>query len=113
MLLRRNAPALVDDAQSYRALPDGATTEDYTRALAEVAEMLLLADEGEDVAAVTDDEQLAARVSAIAAYLDDRMCVPRDMGAPPAAAIRALHRRLSAGDDDEKSIVTLERVTKF
>ena len=108
-----NAPALVSDAQSYRALPDGTTTEDYTRALAEVAEMLLLADKGEDVVAVTDDEQLAARVRAIAAYLDDRMCVPRDMGAPPAAAIRALHRRLSAGGDGEKSIVTLERVTKF
>ena len=35
----------------------------------------------------------AAHVDALLAYLDERLCVPRDMGAPAAAAIRALPRR--------------------
>ncbi|CAE8641295.1 unnamed protein product [Polarella glacialis] len=34
-------------------------------------------------------------VAAVAAYLDDRMCVPRDMGLLPSEAIRSLARRLS------------------
>lgn len=34
-----------------------------------------------------------AHVEALLAYLDARLCVPRDMGAPPAAALRALSRR--------------------
>ena len=34
----------------------------------------------------------AAHIDALLAYLDMRLCVPRDMGAPAAAAIRALPR---------------------
>ena len=40
-----------------------------------------------------------AHVDALLAYLDDRLCVPRDMGAPAAAALRALPRaRRQHGD---------------
>ena len=33
-------------------------------------------------------------VPELAAYLDERVCVPRDMGAPAAAEIRKLHNEL-------------------
>ena len=32
-------------------------------------------------------------VHEVLVYLDDRICVPRDMGAPPAATIRALFQK--------------------
>ena len=46
----------------------------------------------------TATEEARARstpgVAAFAAYLDERLCVPRDMGAPPAAQIHRWRRRL-------------------
>ena len=38
-------------------------------------------------------------VAAFAAYLDARLCVPRDMGGPPAEELRKLHRRLNGPID--------------
>jgi hypothetical protein len=47
-----------------------------------------------------EDEVRAARlepyVGKLAAFLCDRMCVPRDMGAPSAAALRRLADALAA-----------------
>jgi hypothetical protein len=37
-----------------------------------------------------DNTLLTDRAAALAGFLDNRMCVPRDMGAMPAAAIKQL-----------------------
>jgi hypothetical protein len=39
-----------------------------------------------------DDALLTDRAAALAGYLDERMCVPRDMGAMPAATMKLLAR---------------------
>ena len=41
-----------------------------------------------------DDARRTPFTAAFLDHLDERICVPRDLGAPPAAAIRALRRRL-------------------
>lgn len=61
--------------------------------------------------------QIAA-VAEIAAYLDDRLCVPRDMGAPTAAKIRELHLDLQLRGEvdcshEADSVTSPVRVNKF
>ena len=48
-------------------------------------------------------------VDALVAYLDERMCVPRDMGGPAAAALRALHRRRNGRTVAAPSVVRVNR----
>ena len=48
-------------------------------------------------------------VDALLAYLDERMCVPRDMGGPAAAALRALHRRRNGRTVAQPSVVRVNR----
>lgn len=93
----RNARSIVQDAESQCALPIGTASKDYDLALRAVV-AALLENEGE----LRELQQAKVQVdseafSAVAAYLDDRICVPRDVGAPAAAAIRAL-QPCSAGD---------------
>ena len=85
--LERNAAAIVRDAEKQLALPPGTRTREYQAALRAVAAALL------DDAAV-DDALRTPFTAAFLEHLDERICVPRDLGAPPAAAIRALRRRL-------------------
>ena len=54
----------------------------------------------------------AAHIDALLAYLDMRLCVPRDMGAPAAAAIRALPRWQDDGEHPPPSPVSVS-VNRF
>ena len=85
--LERNAAAIVRDAEKQLALPPGTRTREYEAALRAVTAALL------DDAAV-DEARQTPFTAAFLDHLDERVCVPRDLGAPPAAAIRALRRRL-------------------
>ena len=85
--LERNAAAIVRDAEKQLALPPGTKAREYEAALRAVAAALL------DDAAV-DEARQTPFAAAFLDHLDERICVPRDLGAPPAAAIRALRRRL-------------------
>lgn len=146
--LVRNAPAVLKDAKSYLALPEGSGEAEYDLALRTVVYLLMsrgdearLGSEGvaggeavgeaavgEAVgeAAVGEESGEGSRVidsasadmihtspdvADMAAYLQARMCVPRDMGAPAAAEIRALHARLSDEVTDPPP-TTEERVTQ-
>ena len=109
--LMRNAKAIVRDAEAHAALPPDASAEDYDLALRAIAGLLLT----EPLSAATaasgrtaqGEEQSACReerltltgsaelsrvhgVAEVASYLVDRICVPRDVGAPVADAIRRL-----------------------
>ena len=66
--------------------------------------------EAEDVEAEAEAEA-QLHVDALVAYLDERMCVPRDMGGPAAAAVRALHRhrRRNGRTVAEPSVVRVNR----
>lgn len=87
----RNAPAILRDAVA-QGVQDATQGDEALRAL---VAMLLASPQS-----ATPDA--GVHVNAFAAYLDDRMCVPRDMGAPAAAAIRQLHRRLNVCRDDKE-----------
>lgn len=82
----RNYEAIVKDAVRTRAAPDAETADDGLR---RCVALLLNADSGnyDDI----DD----AGAALMATYLAERICVPRDMGAPPAATIHALRAALN------------------
>ena len=86
----RNCKAILADAAKRDALEDEAELDGALRIIA-----TLLLDEDELTDAVPD---LAMRdsVSALAKFLDSRLCVPRDMGAPAAAALKRLAAELNA-----------------
>ena len=111
--LRSNAPAIVRDAVAYCALPEDQDDADYKLAIERVATLLEDTEQGGgrggEVGGGTEEDDGVCR---IVAYLDDRLCVPRDMGVPPAAAIRALHQRLNVGAG-EVGASTLKRVSRF
>ena len=75
------------DAEKQLALPPGTKAREYEAALSAVAAALLDDD-------AVDDARRTPHTAAFLDHLDERICVPRDLGAPPAAAIRALRRRL-------------------
>ena len=85
--LERNAAAIVRDAEKQLALPPGTKAREYEAALRAVTAALLDDD-------AVDDARRTPHTAAFLDHLDERVCVPRDLGAPPAAAIRALRRRL-------------------
>jgi len=115
----RNAAALARDAL-VRTTPVIGSEAEADAALRHVAALLLLRTPHNDEAETagmnaappaSTDPRIQAQVSpcsaapptahvdALLAYLDDRLCVPRDMGAPAAAALRALPRaRRQHGD---------------
>ncbi|KAJ1461475.1 hypothetical protein M885DRAFT_507495 [Pelagophyceae sp. CCMP2097] len=90
----RNSDAISKDALKIAAI----SPEDADEGLRCLA-ALLLDDkncvEGPPFPATPDSPELA-NAARCAAYLVDRLCVPRDMGAPPAAALRRLAKRLAA-----------------
>ena len=106
-LLSRAAP-IVEDAIKYEALPTGACTgagshADYESALHAIAGLLLLsgAAQQHDMKEKREEEEeeeeelwRVAGVPQLLEYLDERMCVPRDLGAPAAESIRSLRRRV-------------------
>jgi len=115
----RNAPKLVRDALVYAKPPLGSkeriSETEADAALRHVAAMLLRTcmdppaapgptggDNQLTAAAGSTDPPAAhvdALVGALLGYLDERLCVPRDMGAPAAAAIRALPRGQDGGSE--------------
>ena len=107
-MLMRNVEAVTRDAIQYRALPADSSASDYDDALRMLVAILMAEDSGAEgraegslygaTGSVSDGDGAvsAMAVSAMASYLDDRICVPRDMGAPPAAAIREVRARFSA-----------------
>lgn len=110
----RNRHAIVRDAQAYGALASGkeggADEAEYDLALRAVATMLSAAPDATDQplkeeggGGMRGTEATVAGAAALAAYLDDRLCVPRDMGAPPALAIRQLHQELNGSPPREES----------
>ena len=75
---------------------------------AEAAEAEAEEVEAEEVEAEAEAEA-QLHVDALVAYLDERMCVPRDMGGPAAAAVRALHRRRNGRTVAQPSVVRVNR----
>ena len=74
----------------------------------------LLAGEGENpeprpAEAPAEAQADLAAVAALAAYLDERICVPRDVGAPVAAAIRSFARSASEGLGGAETVETVSR----
>ena len=89
VLLRNRRAIVADAARSMRRGQD--EVEVALRAL--VARLGGIA-EGDEAA-----EAPADVAAALAAHLDTRVCVPRDLGAPPAAALRALAHELGGKSD--------------
>jgi len=83
----RNRAAILADASKRGCLPDEEQLDPALRALAG-----LLASGGGEAA---ETLRGIAGVAALAAFLDGRMCVPRDMGAPAAAALKRLAAELN------------------
>lgn len=118
--LLRNADALLADARACHALSTDATTAAYETALHGLIEVLRA--RGEQGANGSTDAlgnceaddafDMDPDVKALVAYLEDRMCVPRDWGAPVAAVIRGLHVRHgdAAAPDETRRVV---RVNNF
>lgn len=77
----RNRAAIAADAVGRGALADS----DADVALLGLAALLV---------GVISEEDVGASVAAAAVYLDERMCVPRDMGRLPARVVRKLSERL-------------------
>jgi len=80
----------------------------------EVEEVEAEAEEAEEVEVEAEVEveveaEAQLHVDALVAYLDERMCVPRDMGGPAAAALRALHRRRNGRTVAAPSVVRVNR----
>lgn len=96
-IMYRNRDAIVQDIVQKRSsaltkrktfLPDSLDSESIDRALRQLIQVLLRLDEQEQVL----DEQMISSVGWLAAFLDERMCVPRDMGAMSAACIKGIAR---------------------
>lgn len=89
----RNREDIVTDVAKRRALEDA----DADAALRALAGLLAAAADDEKTVDGIDVEACRATpgVGALAAFLDKRMCVPRDMGAPPAAELKRLAAELS------------------
>ena len=112
--------ALLADARACHALSTDATTAAYETALHGLIEVLRA--RGEQGANGSTDAlgnceaddafDMDPDVRALVAYLEDRMCVPRDWGAPVAAVIRGLHVRHgdAAAPDETRRVV---RVNNF
>ena len=100
----RNSEAITKDAEAQGALPIGAAPRQYDLALRAIV-AALLADERELPPKQPDEAQTdPVAFAALAAHLDERICVPRDVGAPAAAAIRRVAAEAgdggrAAGDD--------------
>ena len=80
--------------------------ESVTRTLGGMTErmsQLLVAEDADEAMPVGDG------VAALAAYLEERMCVPRDMGAAAAAAVRRLHRRVNGEPTEAVGRVSVNR----
>ena len=65
--------------------------------------------EAEEAEEAEAEAEAQLHVDALVAYLDERMCVPRDMGGPAAAALRALHRRRNGRTVAAPSVVRVNR----
>ena len=93
----RNRELVLRDAQACRALPADADAAAYDAALRAV--VCMLAADGDTSACTSDADAAGSEATpgadGLAAYLDERLCVPRDMGAPAALAIRQLHWHLN------------------
>jgi glutathione S-transferase len=95
----RNRHAIVRDAQRRRSVYGTCpfmhdTPPDEIDAALRAFVVLL----SEPTAAKEARARSTPGVAAVAAYLDERLCVPRDMGAPPAAQIHQWRRRLESED---------------
>lgn len=85
LVMARNRKAIAADAlkradsspRREKGLPT--SESELEEAMREMIQML-----------IDDDGGVTERAAALAAFLDFRMCVPRDMGAMPAAAIKQL-----------------------
>ena len=94
--------AIVADAAKRRVLDGEAAACDAALREAVVA-LLLLGGAGAGAEADAQAEAEAGvqppseAAGALLRYLDERLCVPRDLGAPSAAAIRALAQVVEAG----------------
>jgi len=92
LTIARNRSPICNDvvkrASSYKGrwpdLPE--TEQDVDRALRGLVSSLLGSE--------AEGESEAGAIGAMASFLDHRMCVPRDMGAMPAACIKAAARKL-------------------
>ena len=92
-ILARNRQALVNDIVKQSAMPKykhfglPASTEEADKALQEMANLLVELSDG-----TTDEYSMQGSEEAriIATFLDERMCVPRDMGSMAAATIKNL-----------------------
>jgi glutathione S-transferase len=90
----RNRDAILADVAKRQPLSDGAGADAALRA---VADLLLLTSGGSDGGGGGDGgaSRATAGVGALASFLDTRMCVPRDMGAPAAAVLKRLAAELN------------------
>lgn len=90
----RNRAAIVKDASIW-LVQEGyseSSANDIDRALRVVATCLSQRENDESFHSILDEDTTA---SSLLSYLVERICVPRDMGAPSAAAIHELARRYS------------------
>ena len=101
--LVRNAQAVCRDAEACYALPTGTDTASYDAALRCVVTRLLIESGAELEEASAEELGQDAVVAALAAHLDHRVCVPRDVGAPAAEAIRRLARSTTSDAQDSFS----------
>ena len=102
----RNAASILRDAEAQGV--SEAAGEEGDEALRNLVDLLLAGKSDEEV-----DAEHQGAVRALAAYLDERLCVPRDMGAPAAAAIRRLHRQLN-GESQQEGVAPARRsVNRF
>ena len=97
----RNRDDILADAAKRNALADGVDADAALRAVACLLASTAAAAAAEEVEEVDDEEAMrlgcssTAGVSQMASFLDARMCVPRDMGAPCAAELKSLAAKLS------------------
>jgi len=93
-ILIRNREALLSDAAGwlYAEGYDLMSIQDMDAALRRVVIFLL----NSNGSSVGGDEANQHHVADLLTYLDARMCVPRDMGNPPATSIRDLLRSVTA-----------------
>ena len=96
-IIVNNRQAILKDAQRrqpiYSSVPfmHGAASGAIDEALRAIVSLLVSAD-----GAAEGRAKATAHVAAVAAYLDERTCVPRDMGGPPAAELHRLRVELCA-----------------
>ena len=111
----RNSAAIVRDAEKQYALPAGTSADEYDAALRAVAASLLAFEriKGSEEAETSGSCERSS-IRAFFAYLSERMCVPRDLGGPEAAAIRRASGEYADADGDATPGSNIARtVNKF